>query len=242
MYCSWDLHLYLYFVNGTMKRFSFSPHMLDVSEHKRLRYIWPTHVMRRFDSVRKDHLGWYNKNWANKVYGCEVNRNIRIAVIKSSTVSIMHKNHPKILFIWDIFVLCPSKRPDRKKSNHVKLWWKPGDVFEIAFTPNIISSASIASETFLFAPYNENRSDTWSSVQWSNDWIGLDLPFWPTKKTSDLVFLNVLDSYSYKESGSFVLSTFWSWMAFFDPAECWWIPQCFPLSFLGGVLCCQAKE
>ena len=90
---------------------------------------------------------------------------------------------------------------------------------------------------FLFAPYYdyyENRSDTWSSVQWSNDWIGLDLPFWPTKNTSDLVFLNVLDSYSYKESGSFVLSTFWSWMAFFDPAECWWIPQCFPLSFLEG--------
>ena len=61
---------------------------------------------------------------------------------------------------------------------------------------------------FIFAPYNENRSDTWSSVQWSNDWIGLDLPFWPTKYTSDLVFLNVMDSYSYKESGSFVLSTF----------------------------------
>ena len=56
---------------------------------------------------------------------------------------------------------------------------------------------------FLFAPYYdyyENRSDTWSSFQWSNDWIGLDLPFWPTKNTSDLVFLNVLDSYSYKES------------------------------------------
>ena len=109
----------------------------------------------------------------------------------------------------------------------------------------IISSASIASETFLFAPYYdyyENRSDTWSSVQWSNDWIGLDLPFWPTKNTSDLVFLNVLDSYSYKESGSFVLSTFWSLMAFFDLLNADGFLNAFLLACLGVSFAARPKS
>ena len=101
-----------------------------------------------------------------------MNRNIRIAVIKSSTVSIMHKNHPKILFIWDIFVLCPSKRPDRKKSNHVKLWWKPGDLFEIAFTPNIISSASFASETFYLL--HVMKTEVTLGLVFNGPTIGLD--------------------------------------------------------------------